>query len=120
MENVRNRTNYKITSSKEQVSKLARSPLFIHRMLIGEDMYGVKMLHSKVKLDKPMYIGQAVLDYSKVVMYELFYKSFKKCPLLQKVELAGGDTGSFIIVLTKDKNMKSRTSLNILKIDLIV
>ena len=102
MENVRNRTDYKITNNEEKVSKLARSPLFVHHINIGEDMYGVKMLQSKVKLDKPMFIGQAVLDYSKVVMYELFYNSFKKCPFLHHIELAGGDTDSFILKLTMD------------------
>ena len=102
MENVRNRTDYKLTNDEEKVSKLGRSPLFVHRMNIGGDMYGVKMLQAKVKLNKPIFIGQAVLDYSKVSMYELFYNSFKKCPLLQRVELAVGDTDSFILALTMD------------------
>ena len=103
MENVRKRTDYRITCDEEKVSKLARSPLFVHRICIGEDMYGVKMFHSKVKLDKPIFIGQAVLDHSKVAMYEFYYDTILTCPLFHRVELIGGDTDSFILKLTIEK-----------------
>ena len=74
MEDVRKRMDYKLSNSEEQIDKLISSPLFLDRDIITEDIVGIKMLKTKVTLDKPINIGQAVLDYSKLTMYKLFYK----------------------------------------------
>ena len=63
------------------------------------------MCKPQVELCKPVYIGQAVLDYSKLEMYNLFYETLKKCSMLDHVELVGGDTDSFFLALTMNKNV---------------
>ena len=63
------------------------------------------MFKDKVILDKPVFIGQAVLDYSKLEMYNLYYNIFRKCPLIRQPELVGGDTDSFFLALHCHKNI---------------
>ena len=111
MEDVRKRMNYKLSTNEDQITKLISSPLFLDRDIITEDIVGIKMMKPKVTLDKPIYIGQAVLDYSKLTMYELFYKTLPQCPLLKQIELLGGDTDSFFLNLTVDPSVTTNDIL---------
>jgi ssDNA-binding Zn-finger/Zn-ribbon topoisomerase 1 len=105
MEDVRKRVNYKLVNDDQKYHKLVSSPLFIDRDIIDEDLIGVKMIKSEVELCKPIYIGQAVLDYSKLEMYQLFYKILKPCPLVKEVRLLGGDTDSFFLGIATQKDL---------------
>ena len=105
MEDVRKRINYKLITDEDKFVKLARSPFFHDRDIITEDLVGVHMLKPKVKLDKPVFVGQAVLDYSKIEMYNLFYKILPQCPLIKKLQLVGGDTDSFFLPIATDTNI---------------
>ena len=104
MEDVRKRMNYKLVTDEDKFVKLANSPLFHDRDLITEDIVGVHMLKPKVTLDKPIFVGQAVLDYSKLEMYNLFYKTLPQCPLIKRLQLVGGDTDSFFLTIATDTN----------------
>ena len=105
MEDVRKRQNYKLVNDEKQFEKLLNSPFFLDRDIITEDIVGVKMMKPKVTLDKPIFIGQAVLDYSKLTMYNLFYKTLKQCPLINDLTLLGGDTDSFFLELVTDPHI---------------
>ena len=100
MEDVRKRMSYKIVPDEEQLCKYTSSPLCLAVDIITEDLFGVKMFKSKVTLCKPIFIGQAVLDFAKVEMYKLWYFTIKPCPLIRDVSLVGGDTDSFLMSLT--------------------
>ena len=50
-----------------------------------------------------VYIGQAVLDYSKLSMYKLFYEVLPQFPLIHNISLLGGDTDSFFLSLIVDR-----------------
>ena len=102
MEDVRKRINYKLVTDDYKVDKLARSPLFYDRDIITEDITGVHMLKAKVTLNKPVFVGQAVLDYSKLEMYHLYYKILPQCPLIKQLHLVGGDTDSFFLTIATD------------------
>ena len=102
MEDVRKRINYKLVTDEDKFIKLASSPFFHDRDIITEDITGVHMLKPKITLDKPVFVGQAVLDYSKLEMYELFYKTLPQCPLIKKLQLVGGDTDSFFLTIATD------------------
>ena len=105
MEDCRKRINYKLVTDEEKFDKLVKSPFFHDRDIITEDLVGVHMLKPKVTLDKPIFVGQAVLDYSKLEMYELFYKVLPQCPLIKKLQLVGGDTDSFFLTIATDINV---------------
>ena len=56
-----------------------------------------------MELCKPIYIAQAVLDYSKLEMYKLLYDIIRPCPLIREASLMRGDTDSFFLALTTQK-----------------
>ena len=48
-------------------------PNFKSGVLFGENLMGCEMGKIKVVMNKPVYLGQAILDLSKIVMYEFHY-----------------------------------------------
>lgn len=65
--------------------------------VITDDLVLVMLRKKHIILDKPIYIRQTVLDLSKYIMYELFYKKLKsnKNMFNYPIRLLGGDTDSF-------------------------
>ena len=75
MEDVRKRIDYRLVTDPEKIQRLGWSPLFLDRDIIDQEITGVKLFKPTVELRKPIFIGQAVLDYSKLEMYKLFYET---------------------------------------------
>ena len=48
-------------------------PNFKSGTLLGTDLMSCKMGKIKVVMNKPVYLGQAILDLSKLIMYEFHY-----------------------------------------------
>ena len=44
---------------------------------ISKDLMIIGMKKVEVKMNKPIYIGQAILDISKTIMYEFWYDCIK-------------------------------------------
>ena len=61
----------------------------------------MEMKKTKVKMNKAIYLGQAVLDLSKTLMFEFWYDYLK--PMYgDKIRLCYSDTDSFIIHIKTD------------------
>jgi hypothetical protein len=99
MENVRKRQNIKLCNNGKQVSKLIMKPTYKHRTVIDENMILVHMLKNKIKLDKPIYVGWAILELAKLEMYKFWYDVIK--PYFgDKAKLLMSDTDSLCIEFT--------------------
>ena len=60
------------------------------------------MKKTKVKMNKPVYLGMSILDISKTLMYEFWY-DYVKPKYNDKVKLCYVDTDIFIInIFTED------------------
>ena len=56
---------------------------------------------TEVKINKPIYLGQAVLDLSKTLMFEFWY-DYLKSMYGDKIRLCYADTDSFIMHIKTD------------------
>jgi hypothetical protein len=98
MENVRGRKDFKMVNSKRHFEKLTRLPHFLRTHYFNNDFMLMEMTKFEVTLDKPIFIGQTVLDLSKLIMYDLRYMKLKayESHFGGKIEVIGGDTDSLI------------------------
>ena len=78
MENIRKHRNIKLVTNREAYLKAVMKPNFKSGLLFGENLMGCEMGKIKVVMNKPVYLGQAILDLSKIVMYEFHYDYMKQ------------------------------------------
>ena len=62
MENIRKHRNIKLVTNRESYLKTVMKPNFKPGILFGENLMGCKMGKIKVTMNKPVYLGQAILD----------------------------------------------------------
>ena len=77
MENIRKHRNIKLVTNREAYLNAVMKPNFKSGVRFGENLMGCEMGKIKVVMNKPIYLGQAVLDLNKIVMYEFHYNYIK-------------------------------------------
>ncbi|XP_050527948.1 uncharacterized protein LOC126898042 [Daktulosphaira vitifoliae] len=102
MENVRLRLKMELTSSEARYRKLVNLPNHKGTTIYGDNLCAVHLHKDDLVFDKPMYIGFAVLDISKTLMYDFHYGTMKAL-YGENIELLYMDTDS-LIYLVKTKN----------------
>ena len=77
MENMRKRIKIRITTNEKDFLKYASRPTYISHKKVAK--YSV-VIHEKklLTLNKPLYVGCAVLELSKLAMYKFYYDFVKK------------------------------------------
>ena len=96
MENIRKHRDIKLVATDKKRSKLVSEPNYHTINLISEDLSITEMKKTKVKMNKPIYLGLSVLEISNILMYEFWY-DYMKPKYNNKVKLCYMDTGSFIM-----------------------
>ena len=96
MENIRKHRNIKIVTTDKKRNKLVSEPNYHTINYISEDLSIIEMNKTKVKMNKPIYLGSSILDISKKLMYEFWY-DYMKPKYNDKVKLCYMDTDSFVM-----------------------
>ena len=73
MENIWKHRNIKLVTTEEKYLHTVMKPNFKSGVLFGENLMGCEMGKIKVVMNKPVYLGQVILDLSKIIMYEFHY-----------------------------------------------
>ena len=100
MENVRNRINMKLVNDRKKKANLVKKINFKYATKFGEKIAAVHMKKTKVTLDKPIFVGAAILDLSKIHMFKFHYGYVKK--KWEKVKVLYSDTDSLILEIETD------------------
>ena len=96
MENIRKHRDIKLVTTDKKRSKLASEPNYHTINLNSEDLSIIEMKKTKVKMNKPIYLGLSILEISKILMYQFWY-DYMKPKYNDKVKLCYIDTDSFIM-----------------------
>ena len=96
MENIRKHRNIKLVTSRESYLKTVMKPNFKSGVLFGENLMGCEMGHIKVVMNKPVYLGQVILDLNKTVMYKFHYDYMNDKYDSDKLQLFYMDTDSLV------------------------
>ena len=61
----------------------------------SKHLFAVEMRKREITINKPVYLGQVILDLSKTLMYE-FYYGYMRLKYGSKVDLCYMNTGNFV------------------------
>ena len=77
MENVRGRKNIELVHTEKRMKKVAAKPNFSSFTIFNKDLVAAQCLKTTIELNKPIFVGFAILDLSKILMYDFHYGYIK-------------------------------------------
>jgi hypothetical protein len=103
MEDVRGRMKVKLLGTALQYQHEVANPYFLGATILAENLVLTKRSNANVNLKSTIAIGAAVLDLSKVIMYDLVYNKLPKYEDQFKCRIIpiGGDTDSLFLSVEK-------------------
>ena len=96
MENVRNYRDIKLLRTNQRRNQLVSKPNCNSTKYFSKDLVAIEMNKTSAKMNKPIYLGQSILDISKTLMYKFWY-GYLKPKYGHKIKLCYTDTDSFVI-----------------------
>ena len=102
IENIRKRQNVILVDDKNVALKSSSKPNFERATISDENLVACHMKKTEVYFNKPIYVGQAILDLSKTLMFDFHYNYIRK-KYGEKAELLFTDTDSLMyLIQTQD------------------
>jgi len=99
VENLRKRINIRIINSEKKLVTYSSRPTFERLFMVDENLAIATLGKESICLNRPVYVGQAILDLSKLRMYQLQYVELQKYRNMFncQIEIVAGDTDSFFL-----------------------
>ena len=102
MENIRKHGDIKFVTTDKRRNRLVSEPNYHRTKWFSEKLLPIEMEKTKVKMNKPIYLGLSILEISKTLMCEFWY-DYMKPKYGDNVKLCYMDTDSFIMhIKTED------------------
>ena len=78
LENLRKRINLKLTCKEDIYTKHASRANFISDKMFNENLFAINRIKEELVLNRPIYVGMAILGLSKLLMYDFHYNYMLK------------------------------------------
>ena len=102
IENIRKRQNITLFDDRAKAVKLTSRPNFDRATIFDRNLIAVHMKKTEVFFNKPVYVGQAILDLSKTLMFDFHYNYIQKKYGHNCAKLLFTDTDSLMYEITTD------------------
>ena len=96
IENVSKHRDFKLATTNEKRNKLVLEPNYPTAKHFSENLLAIEVKKTKVKMNKPVYLGMSILDITKTIMNEFWY-DYIKPKYEDRVKVCYMDTDSFAI-----------------------
>ena len=100
-ENVRNFKDIEVVTTEKRRNYLVSEPNYHTAKFFTEHILAIEMKKTEILINKPVYLGPAILELSKILMYE-FWSDYVKPKYDDKARLCYMDTESFIVCIKTD------------------
>jgi hypothetical protein len=101
MENIENRVDIKFATDRKKALKYSAKPNFNRAVVFYENLVALHMNKTQINYNKPTYLGAAILDVSKLLMYEFHY-GYIKPKYGDRAKLLLTDTDSLLHEITTE------------------
>ena len=101
IENIRKRQNIILVDDRDKALKLSSRPNFDRSTIFDPNLIAVHMKKTEVYFNKPIYVGQAILDLSKTLMFDFHYNYIQHM-YNDRAELMFTDTDSLLYLIHTD------------------
>ena len=101
IENIRKRQNIILVDNRKKALQLSTRPNFDRATIFDRNLIAVHMKKTEVYFNKPIYVGQAILDLSKTLMFNFHYDYIRK-KYNDAAELLFTDTDSLLYLIHTD------------------
>ena len=101
IENIRKRQNIFLVDDRKKAVKLTSRPNFDRATIFDKNLIAVHMKKTEVYFNKPVYVGQAILDLSKTLMFN-FHCNYIPKKYNDAAELMFTDTDSLLYLIHTD------------------
>ena len=101
IENIRKRQNIILVDDRDKALKLSSRPNFDRSTIFDPNLVAVHMKKIEVYFNKPIYVGQAILDLSKTLMLDFHY-NYIRDKYNDRAELLFTDTDSLMYQIQTD------------------
>ena len=98
MENLRKHRYIKLVTTDKRRNRLVSEPNHHTTKWFSENLLAIGMKKTKVKMNKPIYLGLSILEISKILMYKFWY-DYMKSKYGDNVKLCYIDTDNFIMYI---------------------
>ena len=95
IENIRKRQNIFLVDNRKTALNLSKRPNFERVTIFDKNLIAAHMKKTEIYFNKPVYVGQAILDLSKTLMFDFHY-NYIKPKYGKKAELLFTDTDSLM------------------------
>ena len=101
IENIRKRQNIFLIDKLKKAKRLVNKPNFERATIFDKNLIAIHMKKTEIYFNKPVYVGQAILDLSKMLMFDFHY-NYIKDKYKEKAELVFTDTDSLLYHIFTD------------------
>jgi hypothetical protein len=77
MENIENHVDIRLVCDEKEALKLGAKTNYNRFTIFDQNLIAVHMRRTKLKYNKPIYLGMCILDLSKILMYDMHYNYIK-------------------------------------------
>ena len=102
IENIRKRQNVFLVDNREKAAKLSGRPNFDRATIFDRNLVAVHMKKTEVYFNKPVFVGQAILDLSKLLMFDFHYNFIQRKYSYKRAKLLFTDTDSLMYEIQTD------------------
>ena len=102
IEHIRKRQNVFLVDNRAKAVKLTCRPNFDRATIFDRNLVAIHLKKTEVYFNKPVYVGQAILDLSKLLMFDFHYNYIQKKYTYKRAKLLFTDTDSLMYELDTD------------------
>ena len=102
IENIRKRQNVFLIDNRAKAVKLTSRPNFERVTIFDKKLVAIHLKKTEIYFNKPVYVGQVILDLSKLLMFDFHYNYIRNKYTYKKAKLLFTDTDSLMYELNTE------------------